>query len=281
MDKSIKNGDLEIVVKSKGAELVSVKYKNEEFMWNKEEVWAKSSPLLFPFVGKLLNDKYIYNGKEYHLDLRHGFARDLDFAFESISENSFAFVLKSDEQTKKIYPFDFSLKLIYEINLNTVKITYEVENLEKDEMYFSIGAHPAFVINGDYEKSYIKLDNKVALNTYTLDGPYLSGNRKLLFESDIIQIKDEYFENDALVFDGNITKTSTLHNDNRKVKVCHEGFEYIAYWRPVKAPFVCIEPWFGITDSIKCDNKLENKKGIRKLLGKEKFSASLLIAFEK
>ena len=77
---TLKYGNVEIAVADRGAELRSYKVDGEEFMWDrKSEFWAASSPVLFPFVGTIKNGAYSYNGKEYKISTRHGFARTEDF----------------------------------------------------------------------------------------------------------------------------------------------------------------------------------------------------------
>ena len=54
-------------------------------------------------------------------------------------------------------------------------------------------------------------------------------------------------------------------NSNTYLEIVHSGFQYIAYWRPQKSRFICVEPWFGITDNINHDKKLENKSYFKKV----------------
>jgi galactose mutarotase-like enzyme len=48
----------------------------------------------------LKENKYVFDGKEYHLN-RHGFARDREFELENQSPNEITFLLRSDDQSRK------------------------------------------------------------------------------------------------------------------------------------------------------------------------------------
>ncbi len=286
MENIIKSNNIELKVRNKGAELFSILVDNQEFMWNKKIIWAGSSPILFPFIGALKDNKYTYADKEYIMPFKHGFARNTDFKLLEKNDNKISFIMSSNNETKKIYPFDFNLIVNYEIiSDNTVKMEYVVENKTDGEMYFSIGYHPAFLLPKDYENTYLKVDNKDKIETYTLDGMYINYNDKLILEnnSNKIYIKDKTFEIDTIILDGIDSKKTELifNNSSRKITVYHESFEYIAYWKPQKANFICIEPWHGLPDFNNTDYNLKTKKGIKKLEKNETYITSLTFKFDK
>ena len=107
----------------KGAELVSVKINDVEKMHDGESFWNRHSPVLFPIVGKLKEGKTTIDGNEYFMG-QHGFARDMEF--EEIGEHSY--VLKSNEETLKKFPFNFEFYIGYEVIGNTVITKYKVVN---------------------------------------------------------------------------------------------------------------------------------------------------------
>ena len=155
---TLKYGNVEIGVLSKGAELSSYKVDGKEFMWDRQpEFWAASSPVLFPFVGVIKDGKYVFEGKDYEITTRHGFARNNDFDLVEKGENFLKFKFSSNEETLKKYPFEFDFFLVYTITDNSLEIKYEVLNKTKGDMYFSLGAHPAFALELNDE---IKLEEK-------------------------------------------------------------------------------------------------------------------------
>ena len=73
------NGVISIEIANHGAELKSAVKNGFEYMWcGDEKYWARTSPVLFPFVGSLKDKCYRYNGKVYSMN-QHGFARDSVF----------------------------------------------------------------------------------------------------------------------------------------------------------------------------------------------------------
>ncbi len=275
-------GNIIIEVIQKGAELKSIRLGEKEFMWDaRPEYWGKTSPVLFPFVGGLKDGKFTYNGKEYKSG-RHGFARDNEFELVEEGENFLRFLLKSNKETLKLYPFEFEFFITYEIKGNTVAIVYEVNNLTDGEMYFSLGAHPAFACNEeiDYTDFYLEFDKKEDADLYLLEGMYIKDEPvKYLRNEDKIQLTEKLFEGDALVFNNLKSNTLTLKNNknNDFVKVSLTGFPWLGIWAPLGAPFVCIEPWYGVADFVSHNGKIEEKVAINKLEKGENFEAIMEI----
>ena len=134
---TLKYGNVEIGVLSKGAELSSYKVDGKEFMWDRQpEFWAASSPVLFPFVGVIKDGKYVFEGKDYEITTRHGFARNNDFDLVEKGENFLKFKFSSNEETLEKYPFEFDFFLVYTITDKWLEIKYEVLNKTKVDMYF-------------------------------------------------------------------------------------------------------------------------------------------------
>lgn len=281
----LKYGNVEIGVFTKGAELYSYKINGEEFIWERNpEFWGGSSPVLFPFVGILKSGKYTFDGKEYEISTRHGFARDNNFDLIEKGENFLKFKFSSNEETLKKYPSKFDLFLTYKINGDTLEIKYEVINKNAGEMYFSLGAHPAFAL---------KLNENIKLNDYFLEfekeetaqiyklvnACVLNEKQDYLKNEKIIRLNETIFDDDAIIFKNLKSNKVTIKCDktDKKISVNYEGFPYVAFWSKHAAPFVCIEPWFGITDFESCSGKLEEKEGIIKLPENNNFTAKLLI----
>jgi len=160
----IKNTFLTATINSFGAELCSLKNnENKEYIWEGNlDFWGKHSPILFPIVGTLKNNSYQYNETEYHLS-RHGFAREMDFEIVNQRENSVTFSIQSSEETLKVYPFLFELQIIYTLDKNRLHIEYKVMNNGKIKMPFSIGAHPAFALPGNFENYNIQFEKEESL----------------------------------------------------------------------------------------------------------------------
>ncbi|WP_314011464.1 aldose 1-epimerase family protein [Pseudostreptobacillus hongkongensis] len=276
-------------VLEKGAEIKSFTIDGEEFLWNKEEFWAKTSPILFPFVGGLRDNKYEYKGKEYTITTRHGFARDNVFEVVEKHEDRAIFKFSSNEETLEKYPFNFDLFLEYILTDNGFELKYKVVNLDKDEMYFSIGAHPAFALQNDYEgNAYIEFEEPEDAKKYKLDlkTGFYDGMKdffSLQEDKTKLEIVDENFVEDAISFKNlNSTKVYIKSRTNKKeVMVDFKDFPYIAFWKPLNAPFICIEPWYGINDILNTSNDIIAKEGIQKLNGNSEFNSTLKFEFKR
>lgn len=283
----IENEELTIKVEELGAELVGLldKKTGKEYIWQKNpKYWAKSSPVLFPFVGGLLNNKYIYQDKEYKIETKHGFARDNYFNVKSQGKNFINFVFKSNEKTLEIYPFNFEFHIKYILNSRNLEIKYEVKNLSNSSMYFSLGAHPAFNVEvnknikfDDYYIEFEKEEDGIA-KTFT-DGFVDPVRTKKIFDGKILKLKNDTFKDDALIFENPNSNKVWLKNtkNNNSLEFNFEGFKYIAFWNVLGAEYVCFEPWNGISDYINTSGKLEEKKGIEVIKENEIYERSIKI----
>ena len=275
MEYLLRNSELEIRVLSHGAELSGIKdlKTNEEYMWQKDpKFWAKSSPVLFPFVGILKDGRYTYEGEEYKISNRHGFARDYEHEVSSKGDNFIEFVFSSNEETKKIYPFDFKFYMKYILEGRKLILEYRVENIGDNEMYFSLGAHPAFsmpVGNGvDFLDYYIEFEkDEEGISKIIENALVLSGKTKKVFEGKIFELNKNSFIDDAVILENTNSKIVYLKSkkNNRKIEFKYDGFRYMAFWNMPGAEFICFEPWNGITDFDNCSDDLKEKAGIEKI----------------
>ena len=264
----IKNSSLAVTISSMGAEITSVKKGEKELIWQADpSVWKGHAPLLFPICGGLKDDKFIYDGKEYII-AKHGFARNSEFEVETASKDNATFLLKSNDETKKCYPFDFELRVIYSLKENELTVTYDIKNTTDGDMYFSIGSHEAYSCpNGISEWSVI-FDKEENLIATPVDGPLLTYDENILAKSTrILLLKDEYFEIDALVFLNLKSRKLTLKNDKTgdEIKLDFDGFPYLLIWTKPNAKYICLEPWCGIPDYLDSDFDITKKKGIIRL----------------
>lgn len=278
---TIENEFLRVSVKEKGAELCNIFHKDQklEYIWQGDPAfWSKHSPVLFPIVGTLKNDTYFYKEKEYHLP-RHGFAREKDFTASKDGPAQLIFSLKSNDETLQVYPFQFELQIQYSLDRATLKVNYLVRNLSDGEMYFSIGAHPAFKVpiaaNTDYTDYYLEFNMKETAPRWPIspDGLIEAHPIPFLADSSVIDLRKELFMNDAIVFKNLQSDSVSLHCRKRKVGFDFKftDFPYMGIWAAKNADFVCIEPWCGIADSVHSNQKLEAKEGINRLMPSEDF----------
>ncbi|PVX47339.1 galactose mutarotase-like enzyme [Flavobacterium sp. 103] len=266
MTTTISNSYLTAQIKHTGAELCSLKdNSNKEYIWSgNPEFWGKHSPVLFPIVGTLKDNSYQHDNIQYHLS-RHGFAREMEFELIDKQETSATFSLVSSPETKEKYPFDFDLHLIYTLENKSLKIEYKVFNNGETKMPFSIGAHPAFDLPGNFENYSLVFEKNETLNYYLLkDGLISDTTDELHLDENELHLNYELFANDALVFKKIASKSITILEKSKPfLKVSYSDFPDLGIWTPSNAPFICIEPWFGYSDTIDKSGNLFEKEGIQ------------------
>ncbi|MTH14600.1 aldose 1-epimerase family protein [Flavobacterium sp. LC2016-01] len=265
MTTTISNSILTASIKHAGAELSSLKNNDsKEYIWEgNPNFWGKHSPILFPIVGTLKNNTYEVNGKEYQLP-RHGFARDMEFQLIEKTGNSAVFSLESNEETLKKYPFEFELQLIYTIEGTSLNIEYIVINKNDEKMPFSIGAHPAIALPESFESYSFKFEKEESLKFNLLENDLISNKTETLkTTNNVVPLNYKLFENDALVFKTLESNSLTiLENSKPYLEVDFEDFPSLGIWTKDQAHFVCIEPWFGYSDTSNNSGNLFEKEGI-------------------
>ncbi|EAE1303356.1 aldose 1-epimerase family protein [Listeria monocytogenes] len=272
----LENEVLLVEMKTAGAELTRIFHKDTglEYLWNADsKFWGRHSPVLFPTVGRLVDDTYLVDGKQYYLG-QHGFARDRDFQVIEQTENTVRFELDADEDSLAIYPYKFKLSIVYTIEKNTVAVSYEVENTDNKRIYFSIGAHPAFHLpltdGTTFEDYYLDFGTEENLETLCLEGPYRSGEIKKIVDEPAryLPLSYDLFKNDALIFEALKQKEMTIKSEKTPhyVKVSFPEFPFVGVWTAkAGTPFLCIEPWYGIADGAGESVELRDKAGIEHL----------------
>lgn len=276
---TISNSQLSATINTLGAELISLVKNNKNYIWNIDETyWNKTSPVLFPIVGRLKNDSYSFNGKTYHLP-RHGFARNMEFSFDKKSDSQVIFELNETEATKAIYPFTFKLYVAYTLMENELVIEYFVRNQSEEVLPFSIGAHPAFAITDKFENYSLQFNTADTFETHHLENESFNGKTTLLeTENNKIALNYALFEKDALVFKQLKSNEVILKNKyNAILKVNYDHFPFLGIWTKQNAPFLCIEPWCGMADTINHNGNLEEKEGMNHLPAGEDFLRAIRI----
>ncbi len=307
--KTISNGKISISVKQHGAELASLKCDGREYLWQADEAfWKRHSPVLFPIVGAVWNGEFRSHDNVYKMG-QHGFARDMEFELIKESEDEVRFALSSSEETMAKYPYPFRLEIGYKLMGKRVRVMWEVVNTGDEEMAFQIGAHPAFfwpMLDNDTiaggvkamemplaetdERGFFCLETKlgnadsdVQVSVITDKGCVGSRSRITLDNDGYLPIDIHTFDNDALIIEDSIVSKVTLCNQDRKPYLSLEfSSPLVGLWSPPhkRAPFVCIEPWYGRTDSVDYSGSYEDKAWMQKLGAKESFNAYYDIVVE-
>ncbi len=283
----IENNLLKAQINPLGAELNSLFHKEFqlEYMWSGDPAfWGKHSPVLFPIVGTLKENKYEYKGATYEMG-RHGFARERSFEVEGKKADAVSFLLKSDENSKLIYPFEFEFRISYQLRKAQLNVTYEVTNTGKEEMLFSVGGHPAFVLplseDTSYEDYYLEFEKAETAGRWPIstDGLIEKQPISLLENSQQLPLSKELFQKDALVVKGLQSTEVAIRSDKTDHGLWFDfaDFPYLGIWAAKNADFICIEPWCGIADPVDSNQQLKDKEGINKLPSGELFSRTWVV----
>ena len=283
----LENDKIRIEIDSHGAELKSLvkKETGAEYMWCADaKYWGRTSPVLFPVVGNVSGKQYRTKGKTFDMG-QHGFARDMEFALDTQTDNEIWFVLRSNEETLAKYPYEFVLKLGYRLDGAKVEVLWHVENPSEEELPFAIGGHPAFYCpvtsGGKQSDCYIQFDIAGSLKCSTIDG-YLVGDRVDTYELEdgMLRIDEHLFDNDALIIEKqNIKKVSLCDPKKQAFLTIEMDAPLFGIWRPADpgAPFVCIEPWYGRSDRIGYAGELRDREYENVLAAGENWDAGYTI----
>ena len=279
MNITITNSHLTAHINPHGAELISLKNDNREYIWEgNPEFWGKHSPILFPIVGTLKDNSYNHNGTAYAMT-RHGFARDNKFAVKEHDSKSVVFSLVANAEIKKQFPFNFELELKYTLKDTTLYLDYTVRNTGTETMPFSLGAHPAFAMPGDFEDYSLQFEKEEPLTATLLENDLLSDDTvTLITNNGELALGYSLFSKDALIFK---TLTSDFIEIKKRgeafLKVGFEDFPHMGIWTKENAPFLCIEPWQGYSDAYNASGTLKDKDGIVLLEPQTQYNAGFYI----
>ncbi|MCL2226118.1 MAG: aldose 1-epimerase family protein [Oscillospiraceae bacterium] len=270
MIHTIQNELLKVSASDFGAELNSIVSGGMEYLWQGDAGhWQGRAPILFPIVGKLKGGAMLYDGNKYIMK-NHGICRDATFVLADKADDSLTFSLRSSEETKKVYPFDFELLVTYKLEGQALSTTLRVTNRYAMDIFFSIGGHPAFncpLTPGEAFEDYeIVLNEKEIQGNRLLNQDGLISNKTAPFfnDSSIIPMDYGHFHRHGTLVFKNLNSTEATLRSKRSgigVTLGFEGFQYFAVWTKQNAPFICLEPWQGICDSSFYNGNFRGKTG--------------------
>jgi galactose mutarotase-like enzyme len=277
MTFEIQNDRLRVTMDDIGAQVLSVKdWAGTEYMWQRDpNIWPRTAPVLFPVIGRLRNNAYIVNGKEYPMK-RHGFARDMPFLVTAQTDTSLVFSVSADEKTKANYPYDFTLDISYQLAGASLSKTHTVTNHSADEMFFELGGHDGFRVALDAGESmadyYICFEGEFELHPLLKTENFLFSNERgnIPLDDGKLWLKMDLFRQDALVLDQLQSRKVMLSNakGNRRIGFAFPDFPLLGIWTPDKpfdTNFVCLEAWSSLPDSLMAGMELRSKSHICRL----------------
>lgn len=283
---NIENEFLKVSVRNFGAELTSVLNKKNgvEHLWQADKKWwGWHAPVLFPIVGRCLNDQINFGEKTYPLE-KHGFARKSDFELVAQTPIELTFSLKSSEATEKNFPFKFEFRIEYSLSKNKLQQRFEVINNSNETLCFSLGAHPAFNVpfntNESFNDYFIEFEKSENLTRHRINNEgFFDGRKDLVSADGKIDLTPELFNDDALIFKDISSRSITIKSkkNTQQLKVSFSDFPYLGIWTKEGAPYVCIEPWLGCADTAGKPTDFTKKEGVLSLAANRSFSAAMFV----
>ncbi len=279
----IKNENLHVKVNSLGAELINCTGNDGyEYIHQPSKEWVGQAKNMFPTIAQTKDNFILVKGEKYKAQ-QHGFAKDMEFALVSKSENELCFVLESNDETKEFLPYDFKLYISFKLLENDLTQTYKIENCTEDAMYFSIGSHTGFYAP---QGSYFDFGtNGVLTEIKRKDMMFLTGkSEKYVIKDGVLPILKDTYNHGADILTGFNDKKIALKNNDGKhtVIVDFTQFSYLGLWAPENSQIaVSIMPWCGLPDAQDTTHDFEEKQGNVRLSAKETYSVKQVLSFIK
>ncbi len=292
MTHSIGNSLLSVTIQQEGVEISSLKSlkTNTEYIWNAEPtVWGSHAPVLFPIIGALRNGNCQIEGKSYQIP-KHGIIRHNEsLRLVSQGDNHLSFELSSSPESLKTYPYKFIFRITYQLEANKLIVSHLVQNTDIKDIYFALGAHPAFNCpfkqGENYEDYYLEFQHLETASRWMLNDKGLLSGEKLpyLKATKHLNLKTDMFKEDALVFTDLQSRELSLKSKKSKqsIKVSFANFPFLGLWAKPNANFICIEPWQGLTDSEQSTGIFQEKMGLVNLKANDSYKAQYSIAIEE
>lgn len=286
---TISNGLLTLAVSAHGAEMTGIRKGETEYLWSGDpKFWNRQSPVLFPMVGRVWENRYRAEGKEYEMG-QHGFARDMDFTLVHKDGESLLYRLESSEESRRIYPWDFVLEIGYRLSGNSIVVSWKVISHSRSRMWFQIGAHPAFNYPGydpqkkergffAFDRSSVLLSAKLATKGCVEKGAHfpvpLDEKGRLVLNSDSFDGVDTF-----VLEDSQVSRVDMLCPDGSPWLSVHFKSPLVGLWSPpeMNAPFVCIEPWYGRCDWAGFEGDISQREWVWSLEPGESFETEYTI----
>ena len=244
-DIILDNGAVKAHVNAFGAELKSLEMDGLEYLWQGDpKYYARTSPTLFPIMGRFLSDTYYVKDRPYHMTI-NGFAMDRNFTAADITDTSAEFVLTDDDRTREIYPFPFVLRVRYSLESRGIRVGYRLDNTGTEKMPFCFGCHTAYrwpLEGSEPERYYLKFEKEkdiASFNPFNWQDPGFVRNGYRPLDHGLFS---NYTRSMRLKDSGYIEFGSV--SGTHGVRIHRKGLPFLAVWTlpDPEAKFICLEP---------------------------------------
>ncbi len=278
---TIKNDKTEVKINSLGAEVRSVVHNGRERAWQNETgEWAGCAILLFPYAGF---NRLVYDGVDFGVQ-KHGFCRNEEFELVEANNNNITFVLKTNERTKAVYPYNFEFFVKYAIIDNGYSVCYTIINRDNRDIPFACGGHESFALDNEVENYYVEFENEENFDflVHNASG-MLTGEKINHGVGKILSLEKDFTDNSATVILGNINsrKASLYHKETNEkiVEITFDGFSNLLLWHPHGSKMLCIEPWQCLPSYVDEIKEFGKRDGVITLSNKSEISFTRKITY--
>ena len=281
---------LTISIATHGAELCSIIDRSgREYLWQADpRYWKRHSPILFPIVGSVRDGHFTIDGRQYSMS-QHGFARDSDFTPLGSTGDEAWYELTSSDTTLAAYPYKFRLQVGYRLTGKTVTVIWRVTNTDDRDIYFQIGAHPAFYYpdyGSDGERGYLWFDREDSFTYLRIgDGACASLTpHSQPLDGHLLRLDTHTFDIDTFIIEGSqLTSVALLDRERRPHLTMQFDSPLLGIWSPPRkdAPFVCIEPWYGRCDREGFEGEFRDRDHVNRLAAGQTFEATYKIILDR
>ena len=281
---------LTISIATHGAELCSIIDRSgREYLWQADpRYWKRHSPILFPIVGSVRDGHFTIDGRQYSMS-QHGFARDSDFTPLGSTGDEAWYELTSSDTTLAAYPYKFRLQVGYRLTGENVTVIWRVTNTDDRDIYFQIGAHPAFYYpdyGSDGERGYLWFDREDSFTYLRIgDGACASLTpHSQPLDGHLLRLDTHTFDIDTFIIEGSqLTSVALLDRERRPHLTMQFDSPLLGIWSPPRkdAPFVCIEPWYGRCDREGFEGEFRDRDHVNRLAAGQTFEASYKIIIDR
>ncbi len=278
---TLKNKKITVTIAELGAEMQSIiAADGTEYLWQGDaNYWEGHAPVLFPICGRLFDEQYRWEGETYFLPI-HGFANSSVFEVEVCTDTEVVFLLKDSEETRRVYPFAFELRVRYALEGTSVAVEYSVHNPSDKTLVASVGSHEGYACPEGVDEYEVVFEQNELLrsqyNSRKVGGRGISPETYPVdTDNGVLALRDVDFAKGSLMFRELHSRAVTLRNrqTGRGVTVAFDEIEMLLFWTIPGAPYVCIEPWWGLPCWEDFSGELSEKDGMQYIAAGDTYTA--------
>jgi galactose mutarotase-like enzyme len=281
---------IRLIIARTGAEPISLARKDASgewhgFLWRDGLVekpasgWGNHATVMGYFVHRLWKQESVYEGHPIKGG-NHGFLRNHVFKAPDVDlvAGTVTYSVDPSEIPAEAYPYRVAMKLVYRLATGALTMSFHFENLESHPVFLSFGWHPGFAV-GSLESARLLMPP----GTYRREmapGDFLNGTiQEIPFSGGEMPFDKEHLPGSYLLDLADIPDRRFVLEApalGHRIECDYSEAPYLTLWSD-GAPFLCVEPCWGLPDR-NPPLPFEQKKGIQRIEALGKTSASLKVS---